>query len=332
VVIIGGGKSGKLLAEKFIFENFYGIKIVGFLDDSFNKGESVFENLKCIGKIDELSDVVKNYKADEIIIAIDNTGYEKLMQIIDKSVRLEKSVKLSSELFNIIPEKIVTDSYSGIPVVDLSPRVNKNLNYFYKRTFDYVVSFMGILVLSPLFLLISALIKYSTKGEVFFIQKRIGKDGKPFKLYKFRTMLTNADEDENRKIFMTEFIKNNRTNGNGSSKIINENNITPIGKVLRKTSLDELPQLYNVLKGEMSLVGPRPCLPYEYEYFDEWHKRRHTVFPGCTGVWQVSGRSSVSFKDSVVMDLYYINNMTPWLDLQLIFKTFPVMIFGKGAK
>jgi len=332
VVIIGAGKSGRLLAEKLIFENFYGIKIVGFLDDNLKKGDNVFKYIECIGKIDDVSTIVKEYKVDEIIIAIDNIGYENLMQIIDKCTKLEKSVKLTSELFNIVPEKIVTDSYSGIPVVDLSPRVNKNLNYFYKRIFDYSAAFLGILVLSPLFIIISILVKLSSKGEIFFNQIRIGKDGKPFKFYKFRSMYIDADEDKNREVFMTDFIKNNRTVLEGSSKIINERNITPIGKILRKTSLDELPQLFNVLKGDMSLVGPRPCLPYEYESFDDWHKRRHTVLPGCTGVWQVSGRSSVSFKDSVVLDLYYINNMTPWLDLQLIFKTFPVMIFGKGAK
>ena len=101
---------------------------------------------------------------------------------------------------------------------------------------------------------------------------------------------------------------------------------------MRRSSIDELPQLFNVIKGDMSLVGPRPCLPYEYEVFDEWHKRRHSVLPGCTGVWQINGRGSVSFKDSIILDLYYVNNATPWLDLQLIFKTVPVMITGKGAK
>lgn len=131
---------------------------------------------------------------------------------------------------------------------------------------------------------------------------------------------------------MKNFIRNNEKYVIGSNKVVDESLITPIGRILRKTSLDELPQLYNVLRGEMSLVGPRPCLPYEYESYDEWHKRRHIVLPGCTGVWQVSGRSSVSFKDSVILDIYYINNMTPWLDLQLIFKTFPVMMFGRGAK
>lgn len=332
ILIIGAGKSGKLLAEKLIFENFYGIKIVGFLDDKIQKNEYVFKEITCVGKLNDLQQIVKIYGVDEIIIAIDNISYENLMGLIDKCNDLDKSVKLTSELFNIVPEKIVTESYSGIPVVDLSPKVNRNLNYIYKRVFDYAAALFGIILLFPVFMVIAILVKLSSKGEIFFTQIRIGKGGKPFKFYKFRSMYLNEYEDVARKEFMTDFIKNNKTMYENSSKIINENYVTPIGKFLRKTSLDELPQLFNVLKGDMSLVGPRPCLPYEFEAFDDWHKRRHTVLPGCTGVWQVSGRSSVSFKDSVVLDLYYINNMTPWLDLQLIFKTVPVMIFGRGAK
>lgn len=332
VLIIGAGKSGRLLAEKLIFENFYGVKIVGFLDDKIETGTDVFKEIICVGKLDDLKSIVKEMKVDEIIIAIDNIGYEKLMRLIDRCNELEKSVKLTSELFNIVPEKIVTESYSGIPVVDLSPKINRSLNYIYKRSFDYAAAAIGIIVLSPVFFIIAILVKLSSPGNVFFTQVRIGKDGKPFEFYKFRSMYINSDSDKSRESEMKNFIKNNGSACGYSTKIINENNITPVGKILRKTSLDELPQLFNVLLGNMSLVGPRPCLPYEYETFDEWHKRRHIVLPGCTGVWQVSGRSTVSFKDSVVLDLYYINNMTPWLDMQLIFKTFPVMLFGRGAK
>lgn len=332
VIIIGAGKSGKLLAEKLIFENFYGMRIAGFLDDNIEAGAFVFKEMKCLGKLDELKSIVMNSEIDEIIIAIDNIGYEKLMSLIDRCNELEKSVKLTSELFNIVPEKIVTETYSGIPVVDLSPKVNKNINYIYKRVFDYIASLIGLIILSPVFIIISILIKLTSPGKIFFTQMRIGKDGKPFKFYKFRSMKVNSDTDKERESFMIDFIKNNYAANLNSTKIINENNITSIGKFIRKTSLDELPQLINVLKGDMSLVGPRPCLKYEYDSYDDWHKRRHSVMPGCTGVWQVSGRSTVSFRDSVVLDLYYINNMTPWLDLQLIFKTFPVMIFGRGAK
>ena len=332
VIIIGAGKSGKLLAEKLIFENFYGMRIAGFLDDNIEAGAFVFKEMKCLGKLDEMKSIVMNLEIDEIIIAIDNIGYEKLMSLIDRCNELEKSVKLTSELFNIVPEKIVTETYSGIPVVDLSPKVNKNINYIYKRVFDYVASITGLIILSPVFIIISILIKLTSPGKIFFTQMRIGKDGKPFKFYKFRSMKINSDSDKERESFMIDFIKNNYAANLNSTKIINENNITSVGKFIRNTSLDELPQLINVLKGDMSLVGPRPCLKYEYDSYDDWHKRRHTVMPGCTGVWQVSGRSTVSFRDSVVLDLYYINNMTPWLDLQLIFKTFPVMIFGRGAK
>ncbi|MDQ3021286.1 MAG: sugar transferase [Bacteroidota bacterium] len=332
VLIIGAGKTAKLLAEKMLFENFYGVKIVGFLDDNLQTGEEVFKGIKCVGKIDDVKSVVQELNVDESIIALENISYNGLLTLIEKCTALEKTVKLTSELFNIVPEKIVTESYNGIPVVDLSTKVNKNLNYIYKRVFDYVAAFTGMIILSPVFLLISILVKMSSPGKILFKQIRIGKDGVPFMFYKFRSMYTNDDADEKRKINMREFIMNDNSVFDSSSKVISENRVTAAGKFLRKTSLDELPQLFNVLKGDMSLVGPRPCLPYEYEAFDDWHKRRHTVLPGCTGVWQVSGRSSVSFKDSVILDLYYINNMTPWLDLQLIFKTFPVMIFGRGAK
>lgn len=332
VLIIGAGKTGRVLAEKLIFENYYGVKIAGFIDDNLEKNEVVFKDIKCEGKTEDLKTVVKQLNVDEIIIATDNISYDGLMTLIDKCNELEKRVKLTSELFNVVPEKIVTDSYSGIPVVDLSLNVNKTLTYIYKRIFDYAAASIGLILLSPFFIVISVLVKLSSPGEIFFRQVRIGKNGNPFTLYKFRSMYVNSGVDKKREAHMKAFMKKEYTTVRGSTKILIEDNVTPFGRFLRKTSFDELPQLFNVLKGDMSLVGPRPCLPYEYEAYDEWQKRRHIVMPGCTGVWQVSGRSSVSFNDSVVLDLYYINNMTPWLDLQLIFKTVPVMIFGRGAK
>jgi lipopolysaccharide/colanic/teichoic acid biosynthesis glycosyltransferase len=144
-------------------------------------------------------------------------------------------------------------------------------------------------------------------------------------------MYVNKGEDEERKKMMLDFMNSSSAQASGQ-KVINEKRVTKIGQVIRKTSLDELPQLFNVIRGEMSLVGPRPCLPYEYENYAEWQKRRLSVIPGCTGVWQVAGRSNVSFKDSVVLDLFYINNMSPWLDMQILFKTIPVILFARGGK
>jgi undecaprenyl-phosphate galactose phosphotransferase len=332
VLIVGAGKSGQLLAEKILFENFYGINIVGFIDNESTAGDFIFGNIRSLGAINDIKKVGEKTKIDEVIIATDDIDYEKLLQIIDHCQVLQLNVKLSSELFRIIPEKIVTESYSGMPLIDLSEKVNKNFNLIFKRCFDFFCSVIGIILLSPLLAFIALAIKISSKGSVLYRQERIGKEGKKFNLYKFRSMTDSSEIDEEHRKRVHEFILSSSDNGKKFTKIINENRITTFGKFLRRTSLDELPQLFNVIKGDMSLVGPRPCLPYEYEMFDEWHKRRHTVLPGCTGVWQINGRGSVSFKDSIILDLYYVNNVTPWLDLQLIFKTFPVMVTGKGAK
>ena len=193
-----------------------------------------------------------------------------------------------------------------------------------------VASTVVLVLLSPVMLVITTLIKVTSSGSIFFKQTRVGKHGKTFPFYKFRSMTTIDGEDEDRKKLMLDFM--NSENGDADTKIINNSRVTWIGNLIRKSSLDELPQLFNVLRGEMSLVGPRPCLPYEYENYDEWQKRRVSVIPGCTGVWQVWGRSSVSFNESVALDLYYINKMSPWFDLQIIYQTIPVLLTARGAK
>jgi len=329
VIIVGAGKSGKLLATKLLFECPLKLKILGFLDDYMQKGNSVIANLKCLGKVDDLENIVKSNKIDEIIISIDNISYEQLLYIIDKINGYNVRVRVSSELFDIIPKKLIVEEYSNIPVIDASYKLNPILNNFIKRLFDFILSLLGIIILSPAFITIAILVKLSSRGPILYKQKRIGKDGKEFVFLKFRTMIVMENEDLERRLKMIEFIKNG--DKIPPQKIINDKRLTKIGKFLRKYSLDELPQLFNVLIGNMSLVGPRPCLQYEYEHYDEWQKKRVKVLPGCTGVWQVWGRSNVSFKDSIVLDLYYVNNMNPWLDLQIILKTFPVLIFGKGG-
>lgn len=331
VVIVGDGNSGKLLATKLIFENFIGIELVGFVDDDKEIDEEVVNGKRVIGKLNQLGQVIEDYKVDEIIIAFDGNDYDKQLEVIDYCKSHNILVRLTSELFEIVTRKVDTEKYIDIPVVDVATQYNNRLTLGIKRIFDIVVSFVMILILSPIILLIAALVKLTSPGQVLFSQIRIGRYGKPFKFYKFRSMKVISGEDEIRKQKMIEFMKNNAA-GSTDTKIINDSRVTWIGKLIRKTSMDELPQLFNVLKGEMSLVGPRPCLPYEYDNYDNWQKRRLSAIPGCTGVWQVCGRSSVSFKESIVLDLYYINNMSPWFDLQLIFKTIPAMLFLRGGK
>ena len=232
----------------------------------------------------------------------------------------------------MVAEKVSTEKYSDIPVIDVSTHYNNGITLAFKRFIDIVISIFALIILSPVILFIMIAIKVSAPGKILFKQARVGKNGKEFQFYKFRSMResTEDDKEEDRVKKMIEFMKDD--NADSGTKIINNSRITWIGKIIRKTSLDELPQLLNVLKGEMSIVGPRPCLPYEYENYDDWQRRRVNVIPGCTGVWQVWGRSSVSFKESVVLDLYYINNMSPWFDLQIMLQTVPAILTARGAE
>jgi exopolysaccharide biosynthesis polyprenyl glycosylphosphotransferase len=314
LLIVGNGKFGKKLAEKVLIENKLGIKIKGLISD-----DDVKQNV--------LDDIIKEEIIDEILISIDNKNYDDLTYIIDLCSKYDINIKLSSDLFRIIPQKIQTEKYYNIPVIDITPHLKGLLYLKFKRIADVLLSLIGFILLTPVFLIIMVSIKVTSRGPIFYKQKRVGLNGKLFDFYKFRSMYIENGEDKKRENMMLDFMKNNQTH-----KIIDATRVTRVGKFIRKTSLDELPQLFNVIKGNMSIVGPRPCLPYEFANYADWQKRRVKVLPGCTGVWQVSGRSSVSFIDSIILDLFYIKNMSPLYDIILILKTIPVIFFAKGGE
>ncbi|MDH3268325.1 MAG: sugar transferase, partial [Ignavibacteria bacterium] len=328
VLIIGNGEAGKLLATKLMYENPIGLNIVGFIDDDKPVNTEEISGKKILGNTRNIEAITKEHEVDEIIVNAEGENAEAILKLIDYCKSLGVNVKVTSKLFDVVARKMNTEKYIDVPVIDMSSRYNNSITLTMKRITDLVISLVALVIMSPLFLIITLLIKISSPGPIFYSQNRVGKYSKEFKFYKFRSMMTNDGSDEERVKDMINFMKDESL----KSKIINNSRVTWIGNIIRKTSLDELPQLFNVLKGDMSLVGPRPCLPYEYENYDEWQKRRVNVIPGCTGVWQVWGRSSVSFKESVVLDLYYMNNMSPWFDLQLMFQTIPAILTARGAK
>lgn len=329
--IIGGGETAKLLAANLEINSSYGISVVGFVDDNILVDTILFKSKKVIGKVDEIESLIKKFRIKELIICTENTNYSSLLQIVDKCSKTNVRLKVASPLYGIIKQKITSEKYGDIPIIEIDKSQIKTLNMFLKRIFDVIFATIGLIILLPFMIIISLFILIDSGWPIIFSQVRIGKDGKPFKFYKFRSMYVTKDEDKNRAIRMKEFIKGKGSFNSRQKKVVDESKITKIGKFLRKTSIDELPQLINVLIGDMSLVGPRPCLPYEYEIYDDWHKKRLSTIPGCTGIWQVSGRSEVEFSDMVIMDLYYIQNQSILLDLKIILKTIPVMIFGKGG-
>jgi len=202
-----------------------------------------------------------------------------------------------------------------------------------KRSIDVVVALFLLLLFGPLILVLAVAIRLHSPGPVLYRQQRIGKDGKPFFMLKFRSMRENSDTQVHRE-HVQRLMRENVGPGEGGAKSLkmgSDPRITGLGKILRKLSLDELPQLINVLRGEMSLVGPRPPMPYEYELYNDWHKLRLQVLPGITGLWQVTARNQVSFEEMVQLDLYYIEHMSLWLDLKIMIKTPLEMLSGIGA-
>jgi exopolysaccharide biosynthesis polyprenyl glycosylphosphotransferase len=328
VVIIGAGAKGKsvsaILKNKIRFK-----KVVGFLDD--NISSPYISGVPLLGKVEDAPEIAEKYHVDFFLLAIDNISRERFFQIFKFFQQNKLSFSVSSKYLKVLNEKLAVDIFDEHGMVRFNGHSeNKLLNYV-KRIIDFTASIIAVILLSPVFITIALAVKLSSRGPIIYRNIRIGKNGQPFYFYKFRSMHVNSDKDEKRKQSVVDFIKG--TGGpDGSTKIVNKSRITPVGNFLRKYSLDELPQLFNVIKGDMSLVGPRPCLKNEWQVYEDWQKLRLTSTPGCTGVWQVSGRSKVNFEETVLMDIYYNQNSSPWLDIQIILKTIPVMLLGKGGE
>lgn len=208
---------------------------------------------------------------------------------------------------------------------DIVINFNKHRTYFIvKRILDIFLSFIALVVLSPIFLLTAIAIRMESKGKIIFTQMRTGKDGKVFKMYKFRSMCDGAEQ------LRSKLLNLNEMDG-PVFKISNDPRVTKVGRFIRKTSIDELPQLINIIKGDMSIVGPRPLVTYETDQFSDYHNRRHMVRPGLTCYWQISGRNDISFNEWMALDLKYLEDISFWTDIKIILKTFKIVLTGKGA-
>lgn len=248
--------------------------------------------------------------------------------MINRYLKIKNSLKrkTSSQKQNLFS---IEDKYTSYEVIDILKNLNlkkrKPFQWIIKRTSDLFISFVGIILILPLLIIVTIAIKLDSKGPVIFKQKRIGINKKPFYIYKFRSMVSSAENDY-------ECLKNKNQTNPIMFKIFNDPRTTKIGKILRKFSIDELPQLFNVLKGEMSLVGPRPPLPREVEKYEKWHNVRFSTLPGITGLWQISGRSNIKKFDSVVkLDYKYISNWNILLDFIIVLKTIPIVLLGKDT-
>jgi exopolysaccharide biosynthesis polyprenyl glycosylphosphotransferase len=320
VVIVGAGKVGKSLIEELLLHKWLGYHVVGYVDDNYDEP---FEKDLYLGKTTDLNKILKSHVIDEIIITIPSER-QLVNELINELRKIDVKIKIVPDMFNLVMSTVQIGSINALPVVTLVKTPMRGMGFIFKRCFDIVLSCIALIIVSPVMAITALLIKLDSRGPIIYRQRRIGKNGKFFNMLKFRSMVTNAEA------MLSDLEDKNEVHGI-AFKMKNDPRVTKIGKFIRKYSIDELPQLINVLKGDMSLVGPRPPLPYEVEKYGNWEWRRLEVLPGITGLWQVSGRSNLSFQQWMNLDIYYIENWSLGLDLKIILKTIPVVLKGEGA-
>ena len=320
VLIVGAGKIGKSLIEELDTNKWLGYTVVGFVDD---KEANDYMGYPYLGKTSDVRKIIESRVVDGIIITIPSER-ELVNHLITDLRKIDVKINIVPDMFNLVMSTVQIGNIHSLPVVTLVKTPMRGLGLIVKRAFDIIASSIMLILISPVLLVTALAIKFTSKGPVIYKQQRIGKNGKFFMMLKFRSMVENADSQ------LEQLEKYNEIEGL-AFKMKNDPRVTKVGRFIRKYSIDELPQLINVIKGDMSLVGPRPPLPYEVEKYGDWEWRRLEVLPGITGLWQVSGRSDLSFQQWVNLDIYYIENWSLGLDLKILLKTIPVVIKGEGA-
>ena len=342
ILILGGNDVAEMCVNEIAHDPRLGRRVVGMVTADGRAPQSeTLRQWPTLGRYDEMHRFIRLHRIREVLITDPTIAPELLFETMVKCGRGTRiNFRIVPNLLNCIPRKTYVEQLGTVPMVRLFEEPLSTSARLLKRAVDVVVSSLLLVLTAPLWLLIALAIKFEarrrgTDGTVFYKQERVGMDGHVFLLHKFRSMVGDAQGDDAHRNFMQHLIKTGEAkHANGSQdfyKFANEQRLTLTGRWLRRLSLDELPQIFNVFKGEMSLVGPRPPLQYEVECYEPWHRKRLDVKPGLTGLWQVSGRYHVSFAQMVQLDIFYIENWSLWLDLKIILKTIPALFMREHA-
>ncbi len=320
-LIVGCGPPGRAIMQSLLAQPALGYQVIGFLDDAYRRD---LGRIAYLGAPACLDVVIAERQPDEVIIALPSSRHEEIVGYVRACRASGARFRLVPDFYELSLNQVDTQYLDGIPLIGLRDLQLSGPDRLVKRAVDVVVASLGLLVASPVLLLAAVAIKLDSPGPILHQQVRVGKGGRHFTLYKFRSMKVNADAE-------LERLRPSNEAGGVTFKMRADPRRTRVGRWLRRLSIDELPQLWNVLRGDMSLVGPRPPLPSEVSRYEEWHRHRLEVAPGLTGLWQVSGRSEVPFDEMVLMDLWYIEHWSLGLDLKILFRTIPAVLLARGA-
>jgi undecaprenyl-phosphate galactose phosphotransferase len=329
VLIVGAGKTGELYAKKVAEHPFMGCKVIGFLDDDPAKTGSRVADVPILGGLDDFAEVQRSTGTEEVVVAISTASRELLARILDVVGMRVKRVSYIPDMYMLTTFSASIRDLDGLPLISASQGLLNPVNKAVKNFMDYSGAILALILFSPVFLYVAWKIKRDDGGNIFFENDRVGQNLALFKMHKFRTMVPDAEK------MLENLLKDEdlRRDFEVAYKFKDDPRVTKVGRFLRKNSLDELPQLFNVLKGEMSLVGPRPILKEEIGLYYGEKKAREImrVKPGITGFWQVNGRNDVNFQERIELNLYYIHNWSPWLDIVILFRTIHVLLNRNGA-
>jgi exopolysaccharide biosynthesis polyprenyl glycosylphosphotransferase len=322
-VIVGAGDVGQLFAKKVLNHPEYGINLVGFVDTKPKERRNDLEGVALLGDAGRLPAIVRLLDVERVIVAFSNDSHEETLELLRAVQDLEVQIDIVPRLFEFVGPGVEVHTVEGLPLVGLPPLRLSRSSRLLKRATDLALTIPTLVVLAPLFALLALMIKVDSSGPVFFRQVRVGAAGRTFQVFKFRSMHADAEERKH------EFAHLNRHLVPGGDprmfKIVGDPRVTRVGKLLRRFSLDELPQLFNVVVGEMSLVGPRPLILDEDQYVERWARQRLNLRPGVTGPWQVLGRSEIPFAEMVRLDYLYVTRWSLMGDLRLMALTIPAL-------
>jgi exopolysaccharide biosynthesis polyprenyl glycosylphosphotransferase len=325
-VIVGANQEGRHLAEQLLQWDTSGLHLIGFVDKKVPPTFPLFHGLVSLGSVDQLDQIIERYHVGEVVLASSAISTrDSLIEIFRRYGATDKvNIRMSSGLYEILATSLTVHEYAFVPLVHVNKVRLTGLDNILKSAVDFAGAIASLLVLGPFLALIALLVKIGSPGPVFHRRLVMGLNGRQFRALKFRTMVVNGDEILDQYPELREELARNH-------KLKNDPRLTRIGAVLRKYSIDELPQLFNVLRREMSMVGPRMISPEEVPMYKQFDMNLLTVLPGITGLWQVSGRSDIPYDERVRMDMYYVRNWSIWLDLQILFQTIPTVLNSRGA-
>ena len=336
-LVVGRGPEAAFCIKEMRERPALGYRVIGAVDSGAPGADvlETYEGVPVIGDLAGLPEAIRESGANEVIIADSTVDGDALFDVMMRCGRRRGvEFRIAPSLFNCLPSKTEVDQIGALPMIRLFREPLSDFARGTKRVSDIVIASLTLSLLSPFWLLIALLIKFDSKGPVFYAQERVGMDGRIFLVYKFRTMRMDADSEIHRE-YQRKFIAGDAEANVGDAqkpayKLRDDPRITRVGRVLRRLSLDEVPQLFNVLRGDMSIVGPRPPIPYEVEAYELRHRKRLDMKPGLTGLWQVSGRNRLPFEEMVKLDLFYIENWSLLFDLKIILRTVMVVLRGDG--